>query len=79
MIRVLLFAELEERLGRRELQLKPENGLNVEGLRERLITDYPELQGIENAMPAVNEEYARADTKVSDGDTVAFIPPVSGG
>ena len=28
---------------------------------------------------AVNEEYAKFDTPLQDGDEVAFLPPVSGG
>ncbi|MED3844460.1 MoaD/ThiS family protein [Geobacillus stearothermophilus] len=30
-------------------------------------------------MTAVNEEYARDESPLHAGDTVAFIPPVSGG
>ena len=33
----------------------------------------------ESPAVAVNEEYARADVPLSDGDEVAFIPPVAGG
>ena len=28
---------------------------------------------------AINQEYAQADARVSDGDEVAFFPPVTGG
>ena len=39
-----------------------------------------EINGLLNeAMVAVNEEYAQRDTMVGTGDVVAFIPPVSGG
>ena len=30
-------------------------------------------------MTAVNEEYMPAETRLEEGDEVAFIPPVSGG
>jgi MoaE-MoaD fusion protein len=36
----------------------------------------PEPQGVRGA---VNHEFADWDTKIADGDEVAFIPPVSGG
>jgi molybdopterin converting factor small subunit len=32
-----------------------------------------------NILMAVNQEYAEADQFVSDGDEVAFFPPVTGG
>jgi molybdopterin converting factor subunit 1 len=36
----------------------------------------PEQQGVRGA---VNHEFAGWDTKIANGDEVAFIPPVSGG
>lgn len=33
----------------------------------------------EHCAVAVNDEYAQWDTRLSDGDRVVFIPPVSGG
>jgi MoaE-MoaD fusion protein len=42
-----------------------------------------QLPGIKALMPslavAVNQEYASPETKLKDGDEVAFLPPVSGG
>lgn len=41
---------------------------------------YPRLAPPEvNIVVAVNEEYAEAETLLSDGDEVCLIPPVSGG
>ncbi|WP_096189419.1 molybdopterin converting factor subunit 1 [Evansella halocellulosilytica] len=78
MIRILLFAELQDIVGQRELTLEATD-INVQELRRHLLEQYPELTGINNAMAAINEEYAEEQTPVRDGDVVAFIPPVSGG
>ncbi|WP_026690284.1 molybdopterin converting factor subunit 1 [Alteribacter aurantiacus] len=78
MIRVLLFAELEDAAGARELDLSLEEG-TVSDVRAILKEKHPNLNAIDQAMPAVNEEYANGDDKVKAGDTIAFIPPVSGG
>ena len=34
---------------------------------------------LDNVMVAINEEYAMDQDVIQSGDTVAFIPPVSGG
>ena len=78
MITVLLFAELEEKAGQREIHFA-DDALTIKEIRERLLADYPQLTGITSAMPAVNEDYAEDAKVVKSGDTVAFIPPVSGG
>jgi len=45
-----------------------------------LVRDYPQIAPYEESMScAVNVDYARMTTAVSDGDEVAFLPPVSGG
>ncbi|WP_416151282.1 molybdopterin converting factor subunit 1 [Salipaludibacillus sp. HK11] len=80
MIRILLFAELEEAIGQREIELtKTNEQLSVGAIRKILAADYPKLKGISRAMVAVNEEFAEDKQLVHEGDLVAFIPPVSGG
>ncbi|UTR15389.1 molybdopterin converting factor subunit 1 [Salipaludibacillus sp. LMS25] len=78
MINVLLFAELEEKVGKRTLNIA-ETSITLSALRRKLMTEYPELTGLSSAMIAINEEYADETTVAKDGDQVAFIPPVSGG
>ncbi|MHA6251765.1 molybdopterin converting factor subunit 1 [Oceanobacillus sp. CAU 1775] len=77
MIKVLLFAELQEKVGQNALDLTL-NKTNVSNLKSILEKDYPNLN-LQKVMTAVNEEYANDEDVIQAGDTVAFIPPVSGG
>lgn len=77
MIKILLFAGLKERVGKPFLTWE-ETPMTVAELKEEL----KKISGLENfsgIMVAVNETYARDEVIVNDGDTVALIPPVSGG
>ncbi|MDC3413702.1 molybdopterin converting factor subunit 1 [Aquibacillus sp. 3ASR75-11] len=77
MIHVLLFAQLQEAVGKDSLELQF-TSITVSDLKQMLKEEYNVLS-IDQAMTAINEEYAQGDTVIRDGDTVAFIPPVSGG
>lgn len=77
MIKVLLFAGLREAVGEGELIINEPN-LTVRQLRNYLITNYNVTQ-VNEAMVAINEEYANEDDLLKDGDHAALIPPVSGG
>lgn len=77
MIEILLFAQLQESVGQNKLTIQA-NGMSIAALKERLKQEYG-LQQIDRAMIALNEEYQPEETIIQEGDTVAFIPPVSGG
>ncbi|PAV29216.1 molybdopterin converting factor subunit 1 [Virgibacillus profundi] len=77
MIDVLFFAELQEAVGQEKVSLQIE-GITVKDLKTKWLAEY-ELDNIDDAMVAVNEEYAQEDTVLASGDVIAFIPPVSGG
>ena len=72
-VRVLLFAALRERLGKSELECDVKPGESVSQLAERI------LGFNRNVLFAVNDQFADKEHVVSDGDTVAFIPPMAGG
>jgi molybdopterin converting factor subunit 1 len=78
---ILYFAALRELLGTSEERLSGlDVPLSVSGLAEVLVRRHPELQPhLVSVRYAVNETFADAATKIEDGDTVALIPPVSGG
>ncbi|TWT01971.1 molybdopterin converting factor subunit 1 [Planomicrobium sp. CPCC 101079] len=77
MITLHYFAGLRELTGTSQEQADLA-GKTVEDLMEWAADKYP---GIENASArvAINEEYALPADVLEDGDTAAFIPPVSGG
>ncbi len=56
-----------------------EEGIRVSDIRRELKRKYPSLEDIQNFAVAVNEAYAEDDVRLKNGDTVAVIPPVSGG
>ena len=82
MIRVCFFASLREQLDCESLNLPGEAAGSLADVRDHLLTQHPEwapaLQA-SNILMAVNQQMARLDAQVADGDEVAFFPPVTGG
>lgn len=76
MIKILLFARLQEVIGKDQVEVE-KAGSTVSHLKEWLQEEY--AVALENTMTAINEQYAYDDEVVQEGDTIAFIPPVSGG
>jgi MoaE-MoaD fusion protein len=74
-VRVRLFAGLRERAGTDELALELPDGACV---RDALASMRELTAGVPVVM-AVNHEYAAGDERLSAGDELALIPPVSGG
>jgi len=79
-VSVRLFAGLHDLVGRREVELELVDGATVADLREQLASQYPAVAPLMSALVcAVNEEYVPNERRLSPGDEVALIPPVSGG
>ncbi|OAI44522.1 hypothetical protein AYO38_00040 [bacterium SCGC AG-212-C10] len=77
---VLLFASVADAVGSRRLEVPLYEGDSVASVRDRLVSDYPALaKFVPNLMYAVDEAYAKESDAVTDGATLALIPPVSGG
>jgi sulfur-carrier protein len=80
MVRVLLFARARELVGQAAIDLACGEPTSARNLRGRLAEEFPKLKSLlESAAIAVNETYATEATVIRPGDTVAIIPPVSGG
>lgn len=76
-IKVIFFASFRERVGKSEIWLDLEEGAGLENLTRSIGSRHPDIGG--NALVAVNGRYVEGNTPLSDGDEVAFFPPVSGG
>lgn len=84
MITLLYFARLRETLGLSSEQTSlPADIADVraltEWLRQRGGAWQEELARDKPVRVAVNQDMAGPDTAVSDGDEIAFFPPVTGG
>src|ERR1700716_944283 len=79
MVTARLFARLREQAGTGCEQLDLAEG-TVADVYELLVRRHPGLEPDRALVrPARNEEFARWEDPVGDGDEIAFAPPVSGG
>ena len=79
-VTVRLFARLKDIAGAAELTRDVAAGATIATVWQQLAGEFPDLAQYERSMSsAVNLDYARMDRAVSDGDEIAFLPPVSGG
>jgi molybdopterin synthase sulfur carrier subunit len=84
MIDILYFARLRESLGLAREQLDFSDNLGsiadlLAHLRTRGEPWSTTLGEGESVLAAVNQQIARPDTPIKDGDEVAIFPPVTGG
>ncbi|MBV9773450.1 MAG: MoaD/ThiS family protein [Gemmatimonadetes bacterium] len=79
-VRSLFFATYRDMAGSEELVVELAAPATVEDLVRELRATRSGLASLPSApVVAVNMTYAPLSTALSDGDEVAFIPPVAGG
>ena len=81
MINVLFFASLKETTGQDSLSVMLSD-VKLSKLVEQIISDHPtwfEALTAPNIVVSVNKEIVLDDILISQGDEVAFLPPVTGG
>ena len=66
-------------VGKNSETLEFDDKLSIQEFRQQLTNIFPGLKEMETYTIAVNEEYAQEEQLLSDNDTIAIIPPVSGG
>jgi molybdopterin converting factor subunit 1 len=79
-VRVRFFARLREQAGAEIEALEVPPGSTLADVYDNLRRKHPALEPDRVAVRgAINQEFANWDAVVSQGDELAFIPPVSGG
>lgn len=77
---VLLFAQLAESIGKDCVTIDLSNGATVNDALNELAANHEAIATMRNSIAvAINEQYCNVNTEIKDGDTLALIPPVSGG
>jgi molybdopterin synthase sulfur carrier subunit len=82
-VRIVFFASLREALGVDSVDLQIPGPSRVSALISLLVDQHSpewlEILTAENIRIAVNQDMINEDVGVTDGDEVAFFPPVTGG
>lgn len=75
-VNIKFFASMRDYTGVADMQLENQGQLTVEQVWSAAL---PDKTMPANTLAAINMEYVDLSTQVSDGDEVAFFPPVTGG
>ena len=81
-IRLRLFANLKELVGKEALELEMKAGADVEALIRTISSELPALSEIlekKAVFISINMEMAKNKDILSEGDEVGLLPPFSGG
>ena len=79
-IKLLFFATIRDRAGSKFLELDVPADLTVQGLKDKLSSDYPNLkESMHSVLVTINREYAFDEAVVPPNAEIGMFPPVSGG
>ena len=79
-VKVLLFGQLKDIVGRAEESLDLQPGAQLAAVMSHYAERYPKFQGFSSSIAcSINQEYAPGTTPLKEGDEVGLLPPVSGG
>jgi len=79
-VKVLFFGMLKDLVGHAEEPLEVPEGSRLAAVFEHYSRRFPRLEEMAASIVlARNEEFARPDAALAEGDEVALLPPVSGG
>ncbi len=79
-VTIRLFASARDAAGWERQVLDLPEGATIASARQKLRGIIPDATPLlDSAAFALNQRYARADDRLTDGDELAILPPVSGG
>lgn len=79
-IKVLFFGKVREYIKLNEVDVKLDDSIKLKDLILKLNNNYSLLNNIPNINYSINQEYIYDyNTTLNNNDTVALIPPISGG
>lgn len=79
-VKLLFFATLRDRAGTKTMELDIPSDLTIQGLKDKLSTDFPNLRdSMSSVLITINREYAFDEAVIPQNAELAIFPPVSGG
>ena len=79
-VKLLFFATIRDRAGTKSMELDIPEDLTIQGLKERLASDIPNLkESMKSVLITINREYAFDEAVVPSNAEIGMFPPVSGG
>jgi molybdopterin synthase catalytic subunit len=79
-VKVLFFGQLKDIAGRSEDSAEVQAGATLESLFDYYAAQFPRMRDLRPSIViARNQQFAHSATPMSEGDEIAFLPPVSGG
>lgn len=79
-IKLLFFATLRDRAGTKSMELDIPDGMTVQGLKNKLAEEYPNLkESLKSVLITIDREYAFDEAVIPSDAEMALFPPVSGG
>jgi molybdopterin synthase sulfur carrier subunit len=78
-IKILAFGIAREICGARSFEMDIPEDSDSGLLLAHLGEQYPQLRQLAACHLAINETYSHENTPIKAGDTIAILPPVSGG
>lgn len=79
-IKLLFFATLRDRAGTKSMELDIPEGMTVQGLKDKIAEEYPNLRdSMRSVLITIEREYAFDEAVIPPNAEMAMFPPVSGG